>query len=46
MAEAIQIVAGNSELRSRLRTLSLARSAEFSWEKTGKATANILKSHI
>jgi glycosyltransferase involved in cell wall biosynthesis len=46
MAEAIQTVAGNSELRSRLRSLGLARAAEFSWEKTGTATANILKSYI
>jgi glycosyltransferase involved in cell wall biosynthesis len=46
IAEAIQTIADNSELRSRLRTLGLARAAEFSWEKTGTATANILKSYI
>ena len=46
IAEAMQAIADSLELRSRLRSLGLARSAQFSWEKTGQATAITIKRYI
>ena len=46
IAEAMQTVATEAEVRSRLRTLGLARATQFSWEKTGKATAGILERYV
>ena len=46
IAHAMQTVATDSKVRSNLKKASLARSAEFSWHKTGKATANILQKYL
>ncbi|MEG3848855.1 glycosyltransferase family 1 protein [Microcoleus sp. herbarium19] len=46
ITEAMQAVATDSKVRSNLKKASLARSAEFSWHKTGEATANILKKYL
>ncbi len=46
IAEAMQTVATDSKVRSNLKTASLARSSQFSWHKTGKATANILQQYL
>ena len=43
IAEAMQAVATDSILRSRLRTLSLNRASQFSWAKTGQATVEVLQ---
>ncbi|MFB8797836.1 MAG: glycosyltransferase family 1 protein [Microcoleus sp.] len=46
IAEAMKTVATDSKLRSNLKTASLARSAQFSWNKTGETTANILQKYL
>jgi glycosyltransferase involved in cell wall biosynthesis len=46
IAEAMQTVATDSKVRSNLKTASLARASQFSWNKTGEATANILKPYL
>ena len=46
IAEAMNTVATDAKLRSQLRELSLSRATEFSWEKTGKATAKVLEQYI
>lgn len=43
---AMQTLAEDSQLRSHLRTLSLARAAQFSWEKTGKKTAQVIEHYL
>lgn len=46
ITEAMQAVATDSALRSRLRTLSLKQASQFSWEKTGQATVEVLKRYL
>ncbi|HLO52145.1 MAG TPA: glycosyltransferase family 1 protein [Kamptonema sp.] len=46
IAEAMEAVVGSAELRSRLQTLGLTRARQFSWKKTGQATAVILERYI
>lgn len=46
IAEAMQTVATNSQVRSNLKTASLAQADRFSWQKTGSATANILQQYL
>ena len=46
ITEAMQAVATDSILRSRLCTLSLNRASQFSWEKTGQATVEVLKRYL
>jgi glycosyltransferase involved in cell wall biosynthesis len=46
ITEAMQIVATNSELRSCLSSLGIARANQFSWEKTGQATVEILQQFL
>ncbi|MCC3405734.1 MAG: glycosyltransferase family 4 protein [Microcoleus sp. PH2017_10_PVI_O_A] len=46
IAAAMQTVATDSKVRSNLKKSSLARSAEFSWHKTGTATANIIQQYL
>jgi glycosyltransferase involved in cell wall biosynthesis len=46
IAEAMQAIATDSELRSRLRTLSLNRASQFSWAKTGQATVDVLQRYL
>jgi glycosyltransferase involved in cell wall biosynthesis len=43
IANAMTAVTNNSELRRKLRKLGLKRASQFSWEKTGNATVEILK---
>ena len=46
IAEAMQTVATNSQVRSNLKTASLAQADRFSWQKTGTETANILQKYL
>jgi glycosyltransferase involved in cell wall biosynthesis len=46
IAEAMQAVATDSALRSRLRTQGLDRANQFSWAKTGQATVEVLKRYL
>ncbi|MDZ8260888.1 glycosyltransferase family 1 protein [Nostoc sp. ChiQUE01b] len=46
ITEAMQAVATNSELRSHLSSQGITHSQKFSWEKTGKATAEVLSRYI
>ncbi|RCJ39280.1 mannosyltransferase [Nostoc punctiforme NIES-2108] len=46
ITEAMQAVATNSELRSRLSSQGITHSQQFSWEKTGKATAEVLSRYL
>lgn len=43
---AMEAIATDNNLRSRLSHLSLARASEFSWEKTGKATVKVLSNYL
>ena len=43
ITDAMNIIANDPVERSRLMTLSLARAKEFSWEKTGLATRQIIQ---
>lgn len=42
----MQAVVEDGELRSRLSILSLERSRQFSWEKTGQATVEVLQQYL
>ncbi|WP_414514521.1 glycosyltransferase family 4 protein [Nostoc sp. PCC 9305] len=46
ITEAMQSIATNSELRSRLSSQGITHSQQFSWEKTGKATAEVLSRYL
>ncbi|OUL27934.1 mannosyltransferase [Nostoc sp. RF31YmG] len=46
ITEAMQAVANNSNLRSHLSTQGIARANQFSWEKTGQATAEVLSRYL
>lgn len=46
ITSAMELVAKDSKMRSQLSNLGLARAKLFSWEKTGKATAEILAKYI
>jgi glycosyltransferase involved in cell wall biosynthesis len=46
ITEAMQAIAINSELRSRLSSQGITHSQKFSWEKTGKATAEVLSRYL
>ncbi|MBD2066945.1 glycosyltransferase family 4 protein [Leptolyngbya sp. FACHB-671] len=43
ITEAMQTVASDAGVRSQLRSASLARASQFSWEKTGQRTAEVLQ---
>ncbi|MBW4561742.1 MAG: glycosyltransferase family 4 protein [Mojavia pulchra JT2-VF2] len=43
---AMQAVATDSGLRSHLSTQGIARANQFSWEKTGQATAEVLSRYL
>ncbi|NJN72716.1 MAG: glycosyltransferase family 4 protein [Limnothrix sp. RL_2_0] len=43
IADAMQAIADDSQLRAKLSELGLARAKLFSWEKTGKATVEVLE---
>jgi glycosyltransferase involved in cell wall biosynthesis len=42
ITEAMQTLASDSELRSHFSTQGMMRANQFSWEKTGQATAEVL----
>ena len=46
ITEAMQAVATDSALRSRLRILGLNRASQFSWAKTGQATVEVIKRYL
>ncbi|WP_392533942.1 glycosyltransferase family 4 protein [Nostoc sp. C117] len=46
ITEAMQAIATDAELRSRLSSLGITHSQQFSWEKTGKATAEVLSRYV
>jgi glycosyltransferase involved in cell wall biosynthesis len=46
IADAMQTVANSSQLRGKMSSAGLERAALFSWERTGKATAQILAKYI
>ncbi|ALF53609.1 mannosyltransferase [Nostoc piscinale CENA21] len=46
ITEAMQLLATNSELRSHLSIKGIARANLFSWENTGKATAEVLARYL
>jgi glycosyltransferase involved in cell wall biosynthesis len=46
ITEAMQAIATDSGLRSRLSSQGIAHSQQFSWEKTGKATSEVLSRYL
>ncbi|QLE42348.1 glycosyltransferase family 4 protein [Nostoc sp. C052] len=46
ITEAMQAVATDSVLRSRLSSQGITHSQQFSWEKTGKATVEVLSRYL
>ncbi|NET61753.1 MAG: glycosyltransferase family 4 protein [Symploca sp. SIO2E6] len=46
ITEAMQAIATDSQLRSHLSTLGLARVSQLSWAKTGQATVEVLKRYL
>ncbi|OYD93534.1 mannosyltransferase [Nostoc sp. 'Peltigera membranacea cyanobiont' 213] len=46
ITEAMQAIATNSGLRSRLSSQGITHCQQFSWEKTGKATVEVLSRYI
>ena len=43
---AMQAIINDSELRKQLSEKGLKRASQFSWEKTGKATVEVLKEYL
>ena len=43
ITDAMQAIANDVGLRSQLSQLGLQRATQFSWEKTGQATAEVLQ---
>ncbi|MER3491179.1 MAG: mannosyltransferase [Mastigocladus sp. ERB_26_2] len=46
ITEAMDKIATNIQLRDRLSMASITRANQFSWEKTGLATAEVLKQYL
>jgi glycosyltransferase involved in cell wall biosynthesis len=46
LAAAMKAIVEDGELRSRLSILGLERSRQFSWEKTGQATVEVLQRYL
>ncbi|MEH2286406.1 glycosyltransferase family 4 protein [Nostoc sp.] len=46
ITEAMQTIATNSKLRSHLSSQGITRSQQFSWGKTGLATAEVLNQYL
>lgn len=46
ISDAMQQIATNQQLHSHLSSLGLKRAKEFSWEKTGKATVEVLSRYL
>jgi glycosyltransferase involved in cell wall biosynthesis len=46
ITEAMKIIATDTQLRERLAICGINRANQFSWEKTGEATVEVLKQYI
>lgn len=46
IAEAMQAIIEDANLRTHLHQLGLERASQFSWAKTGEATANVLRQYL
>lgn len=46
ITEAMQIIATDSQLRDRLSTQGISRASQFSWERTGLATVEVLSRYF
>jgi glycosyltransferase involved in cell wall biosynthesis len=46
ITEAMHLVATDNQLRANLSTQGIARAHHFSWEKTGKKTAEVLSQYL
>lgn len=46
ISAAMQEIANSEQMRSHLRELGLIRASQFSWEKTGRATAEVLSRYL
>jgi glycosyltransferase involved in cell wall biosynthesis len=46
ITEAMQTIVNDSEWRSHLSHQSLIRANQFSWEKTGQATVEVLSRYL
>ncbi|AFY58277.1 glycosyltransferase [Rivularia sp. PCC 7116] len=46
LTEAMQLIATDEQLRNSLSNLGIERAKEFSWEKTGKATVEVLSRFV
>jgi glycosyltransferase involved in cell wall biosynthesis len=46
ISDAMKMVAEDFQLRAELRQAGLVRAQQFSWEKTGTATAEVLKRYL
>lgn len=46
IADAMQTITTDLELRSHLRTLGLTRASQFNWTKTGKVTMEVLSRYL
>jgi glycosyltransferase involved in cell wall biosynthesis len=46
ITEAMQTIATDSALRQQLSTQSISRASQFSWEKTGLATVEVLSRYL
>ncbi len=46
ITEAMQIIATDSELRDRLSRKGISRANQFSWQKTGQATVEVLSRYL
>jgi glycosyltransferase involved in cell wall biosynthesis len=46
IADAMKMVAEDFKLRAELRQAGLLRARDFSWEKTGRATAEVLANYL
>ncbi len=46
MTEAMQTIATDSALRQQLSTQSISRASQFSWEKTGLSTVEVLSRYL
>ncbi|MGD1856065.1 MAG: glycosyltransferase family 4 protein [Leptolyngbyaceae cyanobacterium] len=46
LANAMAMVANDSQLRKTLKVLGLKRAQQFTWEKTGKQTVDVLKQFL
>jgi glycosyltransferase involved in cell wall biosynthesis len=46
ISDAMEQIATDAKMRSQLRELSIKRAGQFSWQKTGKATVEVISQYI